>query len=178
MRRFGLVLIALGFLAGSLVSVLDPDTIPWVWFAVSLAVAIAGVALVQDALKREASHGDKLDANIEELEDALKRITENARKLEQDKLTIDLYDVPAYIDKTFPEDVTTFVDIRDAINHTWGTQVYGAIMSHFAAAERYMNRVWSAAADGYIDEAHEYIGHARAQFEEALGRFEAARDAR
>jgi hypothetical protein len=46
-------------------------------------------------------------------------------------------------------------------------------MSHYAAGERYLNRVWSAAADGYIDESHTYIGRAQTQFEEANERLKA-----
>jgi hypothetical protein len=37
-------------------------------------------------------------------------------------------------------------------------------MNHFAAGERYLNRVWSASVDGYVDECRAYIGHAREQF--------------
>jgi hypothetical protein len=41
-------------------------------------------------------------------------------------------------------------------------------MSSFAAGERYLNRVWSASADGYIDEVSAYIDKAREQFVESL----------
>jgi hypothetical protein len=41
-------------------------------------------------------------------------------------------------------------------------------MSHFAAGERYLNRVWSASADGYIDEVNTYLDKAQEQFVEAL----------
>ena len=41
-------------------------------------------------------------------------------------------------------------------------------MNPFAAGERYLNRVWSASTDGYIDEAHTYVDKAREQFELAL----------
>ena len=40
-------------------------------------------------------------------------------------------------------------------------------MSEFAAGERYLNRVWSASTDGYIDEAHTYLDKARDQFAHA-----------
>ena len=45
-------------------------------------------------------------------------------------------------------------------------------MSKFAAGERYLNRVWSTAADGYIDEAHASLSRSRQQFDEALVAFE------
>jgi hypothetical protein len=41
-------------------------------------------------------------------------------------------------------------------------------MNYFATAERYLNRVWSASADGYIDEVNEYMERSEQQFEEAL----------
>jgi hypothetical protein len=41
-------------------------------------------------------------------------------------------------------------------------------MSCFAAGERYLNRVWSASADGYVDEVNAYLDKAQAQFAESL----------
>jgi hypothetical protein len=38
-----------------------------------------------------------------------------------------------------------------------------------------LNRVWSTAADGYIDEAHTYVGRSLEQFDAALKRLEALR---
>jgi hypothetical protein len=37
-------------------------------------------------------------------------------------------------------------------------------MNEFAAGERYLNRVWSASVDCYIDDVHEYLGRAKEQF--------------
>jgi hypothetical protein len=177
MRHLGLALIALGFLGGCLIAVLDPAEIAWGYFVPALVLGIAGVILVQLSIKREATGGGMLESNIEDLAAALAKLVTASRALEQEKLTIDLFDIPARIEASFPEDINAFVEVRDAMTHTWGTQVYGEIMSHFAAGERYLNRVWSAASDGYIDEAHEYIGRSREQFEEALTRFDTARSA-
>ena len=41
-------------------------------------------------------------------------------------------------------------------------------MSAFAAAERYLNRVWSASADGYRDEVNLYLDRACDQFKLSL----------
>ena len=49
-------------------------------------------------------------------------------------------------------------------------------MSAFAAGERYLNRVWSASADGYVDEAREYIERAREQFVDAKNRLAVAHE--
>jgi hypothetical protein len=177
MHRLGLLLIALGFLIGCLAAVFDPEEVQWTVFAPALLAGILGVTLVQLAIKRAATGGETLGANLEDLAKALTRLVDKSRALEQEKLTTDLFDIPGRIEAQFPADINAFVDVRDTMTHSWGTQIYGEIMSHFAAGERYLNRVWSAASDGYIDEAHEYIGRAREQFEEAQRRFEAARQA-
>ncbi len=47
-------------------------------------------------------------------------------------------------------------------------------MSDFAAGERYLNRVWSASADGYVEEAKSYIHRALIQFQHARTKLDAA----
>jgi hypothetical protein len=59
------------------------------------------------------------------------------------------------------------VEARKSIAHRFGLQAYADVMNPFAAGERYINRVWSASTDGYIDEAHTYLDMAREQFDEA-----------
>jgi len=44
------------------------------------------------------------------------------------------------------------------------------VMSCFAAGERYLNRVWSASADGYIDEVNAYLVKAQEQFVDSLSK--------
>ena len=51
--------------------------------------------------------------------------------------------------------------------HLFGLQVYADVMSAFAAGERYVNRVWSASADGYRHEAITYLHKAATQFRDA-----------
>jgi hypothetical protein len=53
----------------------------------------------------------------------------------------------------------------------FGIQNYADVMSNFAAGERYINRVWSASTDGYVDEVHKYLERARAQFTEGQQHF-------
>ncbi len=48
--------------------------------------------------------------------------------------------------------------------------VYRA-MGAFAAGERYINRVWSASTDGYVDEVRNYLDRATQQFREARALF-------
>ena len=59
---------------------------------------------------------------------------------------------------------------RESIAHG-GLQAYAEVMNRFAAGERYLNRVWSASTDGYIEEAHRYMERATRQFAETLEAF-------
>ena len=56
--------------------------------------------------------------------------------------------------------------------HVFGMQNYADVMSHFAAGERYINRVWSASTDGYVDEVRTYLERARDQFIEGNRHFQ------
>ena len=71
------------------------------------------------------------------------------------------------IDLKLREDLRRFADARESMVHLFGLQTYADIMSNFAAGERYINRVWSASADGYDEEAEAYLKRAAVQFDEA-----------
>lgn len=173
MRSIGLVLITIGSLAGALVAVLDPAAIRWAWFVPCLAIGVIGVTLVQIGIRRHATDAARLESNTQILGESLHKIVDALTQLDDTKEQVDTYALPDRIDQTFREDIGHFVDARESIVHIWGVQSYADVMSHFAAGERYLNRVWSSAADGYIDEAHAYIGRSRDQFAEALQKFEA-----
>jgi hypothetical protein len=168
-------LIAAGFVAGALVAVSDPDAIRLSWFLPSLGVGVVGVVLVHLGLRRHAQDRSRIEANFQRLDSSLADITKNLRELDAEKDTHDVYALPGKIDELFAEDIDRFVEARESIAHVWGNQAYADIMSHFAAGERYLNRVWSTAADGYIDEAHAYVGRSLEQFDAALKRLEALR---
>jgi hypothetical protein len=80
------------------------------------------------------------------------------------------------IDELFAEDLATFVEARESLSHIHGLQVYADVMSHFASAERYLNRAWSASADGYLDEVTAYLDRAQVQFVDALNKVRHLRD--
>ena len=65
-------------------------------------------------------------------------------------------------------DLDIFVENRESIGHAFGLQSYADVMTHFATAERYLNRCWSASSDGYTDEVNTYLARAKDQFTQAL----------
>ena len=168
MKNLGYLLLTAGFLGGSYVAVLDAETVPAASFLPLFAVGVVGVVIARMAGHKESRDEEVVAANIGAIESSLAKIVEDARAFDRDKESIDVYELRHHIDRTFPDDLDTFVQARQSIAHAFGLQSYADVMNPFAAGERYLNRVWSTSTDGYIDEAQTYVTKAREQFEEAL----------
>jgi len=168
MKRIGYLLITVGFLAGALTAVVDELNVRWLHFVAALAAGVVGVVMVRLDEHRHASSEHKVAANMQNIETSLGNIVENMTNLNAQKESINTYDVRHRIDELFSDDLNTFVEARESLTQAHGLQAYADVMSHFAAGERYLNRVWSASADGYIDEVNAYIDKAQNQFAATL----------
>lgn len=168
MRLIGSLMVITGFIVAALASVVDEHIVKWLWYVPSLALGVAGVVVIRTDIARHSKTEHHVAARIEAVEGSLERIAGNIDKLNADKHSIDTYDVRHKIDDLFTDDLETFVEARQSIVHRYGLTAYGEAMTTFAAGERYLNRVWSASADGYIDEVKEYLGKAKDQFVETL----------
>lgn len=169
MKISGYILIAAGFLAGALISVLDVERIiAWEGFISTIVAGVIGVVLVRWADFQSTRTEGKLAANLKAIRESMERIVAAISDLDGRKDTIDPYEVRHEIDKLFPIDLAAFADARESITHVYGLQAYADVMSLFAAGERYLNRVWSASADGYINEVKTYLGRTREQFDATL----------
>ena len=167
MTKLGIVLIGIGFLAGTLVTVIDVETVRWMPFIASLVIGIIGIVLVKVSIKKEARSTEVLTKNMQQIETSISSIIKNLKELNDRKETINAYDVRLKVDELFLEDLNTFVEARESISHTYGIQAYADVMSHFAAGDRYLNRVWCASSDGYVDEVNEYLVKSLEQFEDS-----------
>ena len=96
---------------------------------------------------------------------------QNLEQMNAGKDELPVYEARFEIDKKFRDDLTNFADARESMIHVFGIQNYADVMSGFAAGERYLNRVWSASTDGYVDEVRQYLGRALDQFHEANDHF-------
>ncbi|MCK4960088.1 MAG: hypothetical protein KAT00_11825 [Planctomycetes bacterium] len=176
MKALGYLLITIAFLGGSLTAVVNVTDVLWGWFALAMVAGAAGVAMVYLSTRANRGGGEKLGAGMDDLRQSLAAIAQNAAVLNAEKESINTYDVRHRIDELFPDDITRFVKGRECIAHVHGLQAYGDIMSYFAAGERYLNRVWSASADGYIDEVNAYLERAQNQFHEATEKLNALKE--
>jgi len=166
-KQIGYVMIALSFLGGAFITSLDALTVNWQIFLPVMAAGILGVITVNKAIKKEAHSDGVLSTNLGNIESSIDRIVANLVELNNDKKSIPPYEIRFEIDKKFREDLSLFADSRRSLGHRYGLQPYAEVMSAFAAGERYINRVWSASADSYIDEVMLYLDKAQVQFIEA-----------
>ena len=168
MKLIGFLLVTVGFIAAALASVVDESTIKWIWYVPALALGVAGIVIIKVETHKHSKTEHHVAARIETVEGSLERIATNIKQLNSDKDSINTYDMRHKIDELFVDDLEKLVDARESIGHRYGLAAYGDVMSSFAAGERYLNRVWSASADGYIDEVNAYIEKAKEQFNESL----------
>lgn len=166
-KQIGYSMIALSFLGGAFITSLDVNMVDWHTFLPTLIFGVLGVTIVKNALKREAHSDGVLSTNLGIIESSINRIVDNLVVLNNEKKSIPTYEVRFEIDKTFREDLNLFADSRRSLGHRYGLQPYAEVMSSFAAGERYLNRVWSASADSYIDEVMLYLDKAQEQFIDA-----------
>jgi hypothetical protein len=171
MKTLAILLVMASFLCGSFLAVLDPTTLNWTLMVPVLAVGVLGLFLYRKVVHSESRSGDLLTGNIENLGKNLDNILANLEDIQARGEEIPTYEARFEIDRLFREDLDSFAEARESMMHVFGMQNYADVMSNFAAGERYINRVWSASTDGYVDEVRLYLKKARDQFREAHEHF-------
>jgi hypothetical protein len=158
MRQFGHFLLWIGFLSAAFWSVCrleDADekwsTIPWGWYAGSVVVGIVGIALLR--LADRQIHGDhaQTEAEFSVIQESLAELAATVGRLASIRQHVPS-EVLRCIDDDCAPKFAEFAEARQSLIKRFGLQVYADVMTEFASAERYVNRSWSAAADGYVDE--------------------------
>lgn len=181
-RIIGHFLLWSGFLSGALLAVLRTEvpgrpwsTISWPAYGVALGIAVAGVVLLRST-KRTARLGSERHADdVEQLDAALNRLHKQLRLWQMGKEKPPVHDVHGQIDELLAPDLASFAELRESLIDAFGLQEYAGIMTHFALAERTINRMWSASADGYIDEVDVCLDRAIVHLENAIERLNEAR---
>lgn len=172
MKNIGYILLTAGFLAGAFATSLDVQNVSWTLFVGAALAAVAGLVLVKRQASADATSETVLEVNRGELTESIQNIvTDLGELVAADTSGSDLRDK---IDHKLRDDLRRFADARQSMVHLFGLQTYADIMSSFATGERYVNRVWSASADDYPDEARDYLQRAAKQFDAAKQQLAAA----
>jgi len=174
MKNLAFLLVVIAFTAGAYLTSLDEKTVNWTYFIPVVIVGFASAIWFKVLSNAEAKSGDLLQTNKATLIRSLDNILVNLKELNGRKEKVPTYEMRFEIDKIFREDLIDFADARDSMKHLFGLQHFADIMSSFAAGERYINRVWSASTDGYVDEVLLYVEKSLYQFEHAKSEFDKA----
>ncbi|HBE70062.1 MAG TPA: hypothetical protein DDW52_18095 [Planctomycetaceae bacterium] len=175
MAIFGQILLWIGFLGGSLACVSRLEnkddkwsTIPWGIYAAGAAVGIVGVVLIRIDKSQKSQASADSESDFETVRDSLQIVAQRIVELDEklDEMTCE--DVLEYIDEQCVPPCADFADGRHVLVNRFGTSVFAAVMTEFASGERYMNRAWSASADGYVDEVEKSVRYARTFFDAAV----------
>ncbi len=174
MKTISYLIVMAAFLGGAFLTSLDQTHVDWVTFVPVIVAGIIGVFLIKREEAAHARSSDRLANNRRVLGESLDNIVRNLEALNGRKENVPTYDMRFEIDKLFRDDLNAFADARDSMKHIFGLQAFADIMSSFAAGERYINRVWSASTDGYVDEVLTYVEKSLSQFEHAKEEFDKA----
>jgi hypothetical protein len=166
MKGLGYLLLCAGFIVAAYATALDVESVGWPLFAAATFAAVGGVFLIKRHARSIAQSADVLETNRTELRESIDNVVRDLREIVSAG-SLRGTELRDRIDTKLHPDLTRFADARESMVHLFGLQAYADIMSHFAAGERYINRVWSSSADGYDEEAVHYLGRAVEQFEDA-----------
>jgi hypothetical protein len=166
MKQIAFLLLVAGFLAGAYATALDVENVNWPLFAVAAAAAVLGLFLYKRQAAAHARSDEVLELNKGELRESIDNIVRDLGDIVSGSAAQGV-ELREAIDLRLRTDLRRFADARESMVHLFGLQTYADIMSSFAAGERYINRVWSASADGYDEEARDYLARAATRFTEA-----------
>lgn len=167
-RRLGYVLMTIGFLWGSFLTVKHAAMVEWGPYAIALILTAAGAAALRHAASQAGAHTEKVAADISTIERSLRALVDTVRAMNVDKATADPFGFPKRIDDECMDTINAFVEAREAMIHRYGLAHYATMMDSFALGERALNRAWCAAADGYVDELSACLERCQRHWEAAL----------
>ncbi|MCB9915175.1 MAG: hypothetical protein H6828_08505 [Planctomycetes bacterium] len=136
----------------------------WV-FAFGVALTLAGVLLKRG--KQSAAEVEAGAQHVGALRGELVGVRDTLAKLLPRLDHLDAAQLHEAVDPLVAGPLYRFAEGREAIRTAHGTRTYLAVMDAFARAERKVNRAWSAAVDGYPEEARDSLRAALPPLEEA-----------
>ena len=146
-------------------------------FVVSIVGLVAGSVLTRRAARRRRAAARRSEAAGDAVspEAALRAIVEELAALrkaltEQKSEPARLRTLVDRVGRMQRHQIPPFVESHDDLIQQLGIGPAAEVMDRFAAAERQINRAWSAASDGVLEEAEECLAEATVFLEETTAR--------
>lgn len=166
LKKLSYVLIVIGTIGASICAArTNPDAEDWqsIWqihtpmFLFYIMMIIVGVLFkrikANPLLDYNPETSNETAAILEHLSQAHTRLKELNTKVKP----LSTNEIYQSIGTIIEETIEPFVSGREQIIELYGMAKYALVYTPFAQAERYLNRSWSAAVDGYKDESVEYL---------------------
>lgn len=150
----------------------DWSQIPWLWYGVSAVVCFGGVVMIQVNKKSSVETENKKLASLDELKDKLMAAIKATGAIHKAIETLPPSKIVERIDAELSPLLHEFAENRDRLTADFDLGVFADVMTNFAAGERAVNRAWSAAADGYLDEVSDCLTRATDMLGAALATIE------
>jgi hypothetical protein len=143
-----------------------PDT--WPLFVGGALLGGLGLAWWRAGLKAEAQRGRTAGRSARDLFALLHKCRDMGRAIEAQLDNLDGDALKAHIDELLDATLVPFIEDRFVLVETYGMKTGAEIILKASAAERNFNRVWSAAADTHLPEAHASLQTALAAMDELV----------
>ncbi|MBD3160835.1 MAG: hypothetical protein GF346_01675 [Candidatus Eisenbacteria bacterium] len=167
MRPLGHALLWIGFVVAAFVTTRQADAIAWGWYGAAASIGVVGVALLRGTARRAAADAETVRENIGVLETSTRKLVDRIAAMNRERAEVFVYDVHGRIDAEMRAELAAFAEARESMIPAIGLQQYAEVMDRFARAERFVNRAWSASADGYVDEVWSCMESAEESMREA-----------
>ena len=155
------------------VSVMNPVAFSWGdwtwrWGFVVAVLLMLGGAFLKRQRATELVPGAAADAGgLPELVDRIEALERGVAELVERGDALSPDDLHARVDRLLTGPVYDVIESREALRERHGLAAYAALMGPFAAAERKLNRAWSASVDEYPDETRDSLAQALPLVQEA-----------
>lgn len=146
------------------------------WFVAAAAGLILGAVMVRQASRRQLAEMIATQQESRESpEDLLRQASDAVDRLRTEVAEMtdrprQLQTIIDRLDEVHDQQLDPFVAAKPVLIGRLGMTGYAQLMDHFAAGERQVNRAWSAAADGVLEEAQIALEEASGQLRSALRR--------
>ncbi|MEM7456299.1 MAG: hypothetical protein AAF456_18270 [Planctomycetota bacterium] len=142
-------------------------TVPWLWYGLSAMVGICGVVILRSTAKSAEQEQGKVAEEFATVTSSLENLIKGVNELNASLDKKSPREVLEFIDDRLAPNFGDFAEARNSLVQRFGLQPYAEIMTQFASSERFINRSWSAAADGYMNEVRSCVERSAAHLQEA-----------
>lgn len=159
-----MIIMGIGVVGGTIFASHSP--IKWIEFGIFMLILIAAIVYQKKSIKKEIQLSRDGKYSVRHFIPHLKRIKNNLNSLTGDNF--DKQYVIEHFEKNINDLLVEFDDYYLSLRNDLNISVFTSVLSLYGLSERYTNRAYSAAIDGYLEEMIESVKKAVLYLEETI----------